>query len=174
MDAELLQLIAAQGEAIQALLASAQHQNELRLWRFGLLSLLSTTFGAVLAYSIGSLTRRKAARAASAKAFLKMLAKFEAQCLEYWSKEYEKGVSLAEEAKIKAGHKQIRQYAQHGKLGLSHEEKEALFRLVSELFDEATGGDFESSKRKPSRLRMQRVANISAKMAPILIARSFH
>jgi hypothetical protein len=81
--------------------------------------------------------------------------------------------SLIEEAKIKAGHKQLRLYVEYGNFGLKATKKQQLEKLISRLFDEATGGDFESKKRQASRARIQKIAMITASIAPILIEKSF-
>nr|WP_297397792.1 hypothetical protein [uncultured Marinobacter sp.] len=173
MEDELLKTIINQGESIKALILANSESSHLRFLYFAGTSLISTALGALLAYLVGHLSHKRHLKPESAKSFVKLLNRFEEQCLEYWSKPHDPKESLIEEAKIKAGHKQLRLYAEYGNFGLRSSRKHELEKLISRLFDEATGGDFESKKRGPSRTRIQKVAMITASISPILIEKSF-
>tara|TARA_R110000850_G_scaffold143738_1_gene265945 strand:+ start:372 stop:896 length:525 start_codon:yes stop_codon:yes gene_type:complete len=173
MEEELLKTIIIQGNSITNLLESNRESANLRFAYFGGISLASTALGAFLAYCVGHLSHKRHLKPESAKSFIKLLSKFEEQCLEYWSKTHDPKESLIEEAKIKAGHKQLRLYAEYGNFGLKASKKKHLEKLISKLFDEATGGDFESKKRQASRTRIQKIAMITTSIAPILIEKSF-
>ena len=162
-----------QGESIKILMTSAEKNLHLRFTYLAATSLLSTALGAFLAYKISNLSHRKRVKSESVKLFIELIGKFETQCLEYWSKDHDGSCNLVDEAKIKAGHKLLRQYAEHGKFNLTVANKEKLNRQISLLFDAATGGDFESSARKASRQKMQKVAMITADIMPLLIENSF-
>jgi hypothetical protein len=173
MEEELFKTIINQSDSIKALIVSNSESSNLRFIYFAGTSLISTALGAVLAYWVGHFSHKRHLKPESAKSFIKLLSKFEEQCLEYWSKNHDPKESLIEEAKIKAGHKQLRLYAEYGNFGLKAQKKEQLEKLISRLFDEATGGDFESKKRQASRAKTQKVAMITASIAPILIEKSF-
>ncbi|MDT8879428.1 hypothetical protein RSO68_08100 [Halomonas saccharevitans] len=173
MTEYLFGVVASQSETIKALVLSSGESSHLRFIYFSATSIISTVLGAVLAYTAGHLSHKKHLKPESAKSLLGLLEKFETQCLEYWSKEHDEKESVIEEAKIKAGHKQLRLYAKHGDYGLKKEKKLKLEELISDLFDEATGGDFESKNRKASRQRIQKIAMTTSKISPILIEKSF-
>jgi hypothetical protein len=173
MEPELLQTIIKQNDSIISLIASNAESSHLRYLYFSGTSLLSTALGAFLAYIFGHFAHKRNLKPESAKSFIQLLNTFENECLEYWSKDFHEEESLVQEAKIKAGHKQLRLYAEHGNFGLQKARSEHLKRLISKLFDEATGGDFESKKRRPSRNRIQKIAMITSSIAPILIEKSF-
>jgi hypothetical protein len=173
MEAELLKTIIDQSNSINTLISETNEPVNLRFLYFSVTSILSTSLGAFLAYWVGNLSHKRHLRPESAKSFIKLLSKLEDQCLEYWSKPHDSKESLIEEAKIKAGHKQLRLYVEYGNFGLKSYKKQQLEKLISRLFDEATGGDFESKKRQASRARIQKIAMITASIAPILIEKSF-
>lgn len=173
MEEELLKTMIIQSDSIKALIVSSSESSNLRFIYLAGTSLLSTALGALLAYWVGHFSHKRHLKPESAKSFIKLLNKFEEQCLEYWSKAHDPKESLIEEAKIKAGHKQLRLYAEYGNFGLKKPKKEKLEELISKLFDEATGGDFESKNRQTSRTRIQKIAMITASIAPILIEKSF-
>lgn len=173
MDGDTAQVILSQNRAILALLSSTKDFMEMRFAYLAITSLASTALGAFLALKISNTAHSKRARGEAIKAFMELLQKFETQCLEYWSRDYDDGCSLIEEAKIKAGHKLLRQYSDHGKFGLTDDTKKRLAAKVSALFDAATGGDFESSQRRKSRKRLQMIAMLTAEITPIMIERSF-
>jgi hypothetical protein len=173
MDADLLKIIINQGDAIKSLVASNSGASQLRFLYFAGVSLFSTALGAFLAYIVGHLSHKRHLKPESAKAFIKLFNTFENQCFEYWSKNYDEKESLIEEAKIKAGHKQLRLYSEYGNFGLKKTKKIELKELISKLFDEATGGSFESKNRQSSRRRIQKIALITASISPMLIEKSF-
>ncbi|WP_302141004.1 hypothetical protein [Halomonas alkalicola] len=173
MTEHLLGVVASQSETIKALVVSSGESTHLRFIYFSATSIISTVLGAILAYTVGHFSHKKHLKPKSAKSLLELLEKFETQCLEYWSKEYDEKESVIEEAKIKAAHKQLRLYAKHGDYGIKKEKNIHLEMLISKLFDEATGGDFESKSRRISRQRISRIAMITSKISPILIEKSF-
>lgn len=173
MSEELLEVLVSQSESIEVLVLSGSESSHLRFLYFSATSIMSTILGAVLAYMVGTLSHKKNIKPEAAKSLIALLNKLENQCLEYWSKEYDKKESQVEEAKIKAGYKQLRLYAKHGDYGLKRVNQDKLEELISKLFDEATGGDFESKKRKASRERVQKIAIIISQISPILIEKSF-
>jgi len=173
MEDELLKTIIAQGNSIKELLDSQKDSSNSRFTYFAATSLASTALGALLAYIVGHFSHKRHLKPESAKSFIKLLSNFEDQCLEYWSKDHDPKESLIEEAKIKAGHKQLRLYAEYGNFGLKKADKERLEKSISQLFDEATGGNFESKKRKASRTRTQKIAMITSRISPLLIEKSF-
>lgn len=174
---DLFELMSKQYDVLLGAVHNSQKSAELRIVITFVASIISVLTGAILAYLFGWVTRKENSKIDSAKSLLTIVQDFENITLEYWSKGYDRNNqsdSLISEAKIKAGFNQLRQYHMHVDIGLDEESKIKLAKLISELFDHATGGNFESTKRKASKYRVQIIASTCAKITPLILKKTFH
>jgi len=141
-------------------------------WRV-LENLTAVAFGTALGFFANKMHDKKRSQIAAARSALEVLNKLERECYEYWSKDYDPADSLLCESSIKATQQQIRIYIMRGDLGLSKSEKQKLTELLSDLYDDSMGGEFESRQRTASRKRIGNIADKVARISAILTEKTF-
>lgn len=159
-------------ELLSAAFSCAESQSSGRMYFFLISGVVSTILGAALTYCVGRLKERRYSKQQTASNFLEILMRFEDRCLDYWSKDNDPQKDMIDEARIKAGYRQLRQYSEIVDIGLDEKQKKKLQKLTSQLFEAATGEEFESGRRKASRGQAQRIAHICSRIAPILLEKS--
>lgn len=141
-------------------------------WRI-LENLAAVAFGTALGFFANKMHDKKRSQIAAARTVLEVLNKLERECYEYWSKDYDPADSLLRESSIRATEQQIRIYIMRGDLGLSKSDKQKLKELLSDLYDDSMGGEFESKRRKVSRQRIGKIADKVARISAILTEKTF-
>jgi hypothetical protein len=162
-------LLQNQNQLVMGLLSEAKSFSNTRyLWQLAT-AVVSTLLGALIATYFSGRREKNQQKSSTASTIITLISDFESACLNYWCKDFNEESSALEEALIKAKHTTLRCYIEDVDLKLGEAEKTKTLRIMSELFDIATGGDFESKSRKSSKRVISKIAMRTATIMPIFI-----